>query len=281
MKNIINYIKVARPQTLIASVSPVLIAVNQASTEKSIINMNLAWICLIIGISIQIATNVFNDIIDGDNGVDDNRVGPKRMTSSNTLSKKNLYIMAIIFIIFSSILSINLLSVHWLYLPIGVTCVYFSYGYTGGPYPLAYNRLGEIFVFIYFGLVAYIGTYFALTESLNSKAFLIASILGFLSILLIYANNYRDMINDLKFNKVTLAGSLGQKNAKKLFLFFVIILSLLKIIAAIFYSNYFLLSLVTDILTFILILKDKPKVIIFKSCIINLLISTIIIATFI
>ena len=150
MNNIINYIKVMRPQTLIASIAPVTIAYKQAISEGMTVNIDMIVACLIIGICIQIATNIFNDIIDGKNGVDENRVGPKRMTSSKVIPAKNLYIISLICLFLAGIASIPLVGLNIIYLPIGLTCLFFSYGYTGGPYPLAYNKLGELFVFIYF-----------------------------------------------------------------------------------------------------------------------------------
>ncbi len=269
----IVYLKATRPQTLIASLAPVFSAFVLAQSSQEIINKGLLLNCVLIGIFIQIAVNIFNDLIDGKNGVDDIRVGDARMSS---LANKNvLWSLGFVSLLICFISSLALFEISLLYIPLALSSLFFAYGYTGGPFPLAYNGLGEIFVYIYFGLVAFIGTFYALTGALSLLMFVSGSLFGMLSILIIYANNYRDLEGDKKFGKRTIAVKY-EKSSKLIFLAFILSTTMHKLIFTFCTSRYlFLISLFTDILLVIFIYKNLNRQKIFKVALLNLLTTTL------
>ena len=157
-KNIfILYIKGARPKTLLASVLPVAASYTLAHFHFSSELNSHAFLLLIFAIlsamAIQIATNLFNDAIDFEKGADRHRVGPKRITNDTTMPPVLVKRMANFTLIAAALFGIPLIiQGGWPIFFMGVLSLYLSYGYTGGPFPLAYLGLGELFVFLFFGL---------------------------------------------------------------------------------------------------------------------------------
>jgi 1,4-dihydroxy-2-naphthoate octaprenyltransferase len=170
-------------------------------------------LCLVIASLLQISTNYFNDYYDWINGVDIERVGPERF-SSNEITRKRLWLLAVVTLVICAICMIPLYQLSWWYLFAGLCSIYFSYGYTSGPLPLAYNCLGELFVFIFFGLVITMGSFYALTQSYNINIFIYACLFGVLNTVIISLNNFRDIETDSKVNKKTIATYLGNKKFK-------------------------------------------------------------------
>jgi 1,4-dihydroxy-2-naphthoate octaprenyltransferase len=268
------YIKAARPQTLIASVFPILCAFMLAKATQESINMTLLTLCFLIGIFIQIAVNIFNDLIDGENGVDVNRLGDERMSSK--ANKKTLWVLGLASLLICLLASIPLFEKNLIYIPLGLSSLFFAYGYTGGPYPLAYNGLGEIFVYLYFGIVAFVGTFFAISDNVTQLSVLSASLFGMLSILIIYANNYRDLSEDKKFNKRTIAVKFEYRSTL-IFISFILLTSIHKaLFTYLTVKPFFLLSLLADCLLFLLILKKINRQKIFKLSLLNLVTTSII-----
>jgi len=264
----IMYIKAARPQTLIASISPVICAYILAKETQVMTDVNLLTFCLLIGIFIQIAVNIFNDLIDGKNGVDQNRLGDARMSS--VANKNILWSIATISLLICLAASIPLFFKNLIYVPLAISSVFFAYGYTGGPYPLAYNGLGELFVYLYFGIVAFIGTFYAVSDNISNLCILSASLFGMLSILIIYANNYRDLSEDKKFNKNTIAVKF-ESQSSAIFICFILMTGLHKLIFTFIVSKpLFLTSLITDFIIVFLILKKINRQKIFKFTLLNL-----------
>lgn len=211
-----------RPKTLIASIAPVILSYLLARKFDLIRNQGLVYNCFFVGLLIQIATNYFNDYVDNLKGADKVRVGPKRFSGEKVSNQKLILISGIICSVISLFLGLELIDLNFWYLPLGLISLFFSYGYTGGPFPLAYLGLGELFVFIFFGLVATLGSFFALTEGFTSLSYLLATCLGLYSTILIAYNNLRDEKTDKTVGKNTLAVKLGESSFKKILLFIII-----------------------------------------------------------
>ena len=194
-----------RPKTLAAAFVPPLLAQAYASYEGYSFGPYVLY-CLFLAIFLQIATNFYNDAVDSLKGADEKRVGPQRLGGQFKIPTQKIFLVGHIFLALAVLCAIPIfLKGGVVYVFLGILSAFLAYGYTGGPFPLAYLGLGELFVFIFFGHVATLGTYFLITETLDLNIILIASIVGFLSSTLIGINNYRDRHNDKEVNKRTLA----------------------------------------------------------------------------
>lgn len=183
-------------------------------------DVKLAVWTLMGAVWIQIATNFFNDAIDADKGADtDARLGPVRATASGQLSRRVVYGAAVLCLLVAAVFGYLLYAERgWSIIAIGIPSLYLCYGYTGGPVPLAYRGLGELFVILFFGIVAVVGTYFVQTGKWDSHAGQIGLAVGCLSAVLISINNLRDVDEDRSNQKNTLAVKWGRRNALKLLL---------------------------------------------------------------
>ncbi|MGC6426258.1 MAG: 1,4-dihydroxy-2-naphthoate octaprenyltransferase [Akkermansiaceae bacterium] len=210
----------SRPKTLPAAVVPVWAGCLYASHISGGFDLRLAVLTVLGAIFIQIATNFFNDVIDAEKGTDtESRLGPQRMTASGALSPKVVYLAAGLMLLCASVVGLFLfLGRGWWIVVIGVPSLYLSYGYTGGPFPLAYRGMGEIFVILFFGLVAVGGTVFVQTGEWMPGAFLLGFQIGLLSAVLIAINNYRDLEEDRAAGKNTIVVRFGRPVVKWLIL---------------------------------------------------------------
>lgn len=205
----------ARPKTLAAALVPVWLGGVMAWKLSGEFHPGL-WICTLLGaMCIQIATNFFNDAVDGIKGADSEmRTGPKRLTGAGELSSRQVLAVGGIFllaaVVFGAVLFIER---GWVMLAIGLPSLFFAYGYTGGPFPLAYRGLGEVFVILFFGFVAVLGTMFVQMGEVSREGFLLGAQVGLLSAVLISVNNFRDRREDLLVDKKTLAVRFGPKVA--------------------------------------------------------------------
>lgn len=202
----------ARPKTLFAAVAPIILGTALAINDTSF-HLFSFLICLICSILIQIATNMINDLYDGLKGTDDkNRLGPTRVTSNGLISPNKLKL--VIIILFTVTFLLGLILVYragTIILIIGILSLISGYAYTGGPYPLAYNGLGDIFVLVFFGIVATVGTYFVQTLNYSHNILLYSFIPGLLITNILVINNYRDYESDRKHSKNTLIVKFGLK----------------------------------------------------------------------
>ncbi len=209
----------ARVKTLPAAVSPVLIGTFYAS-EVNWINALLA---LIVSLSLQIAVNYANDYSDGIRGTDTDRVGPIRLVASGLASaklvKRASYISFLFAVVAGSLLSLNISL--WL-LPVGGISILAAWGYTGGKQPYGYLGFGEFSVFIFFGLVATVGSYYVQSEQLNWQILLLSVPVGLLSCAILVINNLRDLPKDALVSKRTVAVRIGDINTRKFFAFLLI-----------------------------------------------------------
>ena len=205
----------ARPKTLAAGVVPVWVGGVLAWKLTGALDWWL-WACTLLGaLCIQIATNFYNDAVDGKNGADGaRRTGPVRLTGTGAMTFRQVMGLGTIFLVGGVFFGAFLfLERGWPMLAIGIPSLFLAYGYTGGPFPLAYRGMGEIFVILFFGFIAVMGTVFVQTGTWPVEAILLGGQVGLLSAVLISVNNFRDREEDALVGKRTLAVKLGPKIA--------------------------------------------------------------------
>ncbi len=205
----------ARPKTLPAAIVPVWAGCVLAWKLGGGFDAVLALCTLLGAVAIQIATNFFNDAIDAKKGADtERRLGPVRVTASGMLPPRVVIGLAAGFLGIALLCGVVLYQARgWPIVLIGIPSLFLAYGYTGGPFPLAYRGMGEIFVILFFGLVAVSGTVFIQTGGWPHEALLLGMQTGLLSAVLISINNFRDREEDATTGKRTLAVRFGPKVA--------------------------------------------------------------------
>ena len=205
----------ARPRTLPAAIAPVVVASALAGPD---FNWFRAALALKVGVWLQIGVNYANDYSDGVKGTDTNRIGPTRLVASGLASAKSVKMAAYISFLIASIAGVWLaLLTSPLLILIGVISIAAAWGYTGGKNPYGYNGLGELSVFVFFGLVATVGTYFAQTEKITLLSFIVAIPMGALACAILAVNNIRDRAQDELVGKRTVAVRLGDTKARRAF----------------------------------------------------------------
>ena len=204
----------SRPKTLPAAAAPVFVGTAVAYTSNEH-NFLAALIALICSLLIQIGTNFVNDLYDFLKGTDDeNRVGPTRALAAGWITPTEM--KRAIAITFGTTFLFGLFLVYhagWIILLVGIISIISGYAYTAGPYPLAYNGLGDIFVFLFFGVVATVGTYYVQALHFSWFALLTSVPVGLLITNILVVNNYRDADEDKKKDKKTLAVTFGKRFA--------------------------------------------------------------------
>ena len=214
MPNAKHWLLATRPKTLPAGIVPVLLGSSIAYSEGKL-NWLVAVLALICSLLIQIITNFINEIYDFKKGADTaERKGPQRMVASGIISPKQMaFASALLGLITFGLGLIIVANSDYYILAVGLISLFFAWLYTGGPYPLAYNGLGDVFVFVFFGLVAVCGSYYAQTLSWNWLTFIAAIAPGLLSMNILGVNNYRDIDTDKVAGKRTLSVKIGKANA--------------------------------------------------------------------
>lgn len=212
MANAKIWFEAIRPKTLPAGAAPVIIGVSLSYLFGYFLLLP-AIVTLVCALMIQILTNLINEIYDFKRGADtQDRVGPTRAVASGIITVELMKNIAIILALFTFILGLYLVYVAgYEILLIGIVSLLFAYLYTGGPYPLAYKGLGDLFVFIFFGLVAVSGTYYIQTGTVDEFSVIAAIAPGLISANILAVNNIRDIETDRKANKRTLAVRLGRR----------------------------------------------------------------------
>lgn len=216
------WLAAARPKTLSAAVVPVLIGTALAAHEPPAITW---WVfaCALGGaLLIQIATNLINDALDFKKGTDTaERLGPVRVTQAGLATPQQVMTAAWLCLMGAALCGIPLLARGgWPMLVVGLASIAAAYAYTGGPYPLAYHGLGELFVVVFFGFVAVGGTFYAHSLQLTRSALLAGFAAGSLAVVLLVINNLRDVDGDRRSNKRTLAVRFGEGFARAEIVFF-------------------------------------------------------------
>ncbi|CAN2223196.1 MenA 1,4-dihydroxy-2-naphthoate octaprenyltransferase [Candidatus Nanopelagicaceae bacterium] len=205
-----------RPRTLPAAIAPVLVATAYAGSNWSPIR---ALAALSVSLSLQIGVNYANDYSDGIRGTDDSRIGPVRLTASGLASPKSVRTAALISFLFAALVGLTLAAAtSWWVILVGAGAINAAWGYTGGAKPYGYVGLGEISVFLFFGIVATVGSYYVQVEELNVDIFIIAIPMGSLACAILAINNLRDRAQDEIVGKKTLAVRLGDKGVRRLYI---------------------------------------------------------------
>lgn len=210
------WILAARPKTLTASLLPILATSGMVYGFYQTIQWWIVACALLSSFCIQIGTNFVNDAMDFKKGADnEKRLGPMRVTQQGHFTFKQVMIMATAFFVLAIAFGIPLV-VHggWPIVIIGLLSVLMGYGYTSGPFPLAYHGLGDLFVILFFGLIAVGGFHYLLTGEYTMNAFVLGLQIGLLNTILIAINNLRDIDGDREVNKKTLAVRLGKTGGR-------------------------------------------------------------------
>ncbi len=205
-----------RPKTLTAAWVPVMVATALVAAEGFQILWWISVCALASSLFIQIGTNFVNDALDFKKGADDHRrTGPKRVTQSGLLTHKQVMAAAGICFMTAIVLGIPLvLHGGWPIVAIGLVSVFCGYAYTGGPFPLAYKGLGDLFVVVFFGFVAVMGTFYLHTGFVARSSMIAGLQIGLLATVLIAVNNFRDSPLDKEVGKKTLVVRFGAEFAK-------------------------------------------------------------------
>ena len=207
----------ARPRTLPAAVVPVLVGTAAAHHVGALSPWRFGC-ALVVAVAIQVATNYVNDYADGQRGTDAVRVGPVRLVASGLATAKQVKTAAAAaFIVAAGAGAALAFAVGWPVLVIGAVSMAAGWAYTAGPKPYAYYGLGEVFVFVFFGLVATVGSTYVQLERMTSLAWLAAVPVGLWATALIVVNNLRDIPTDRDAHKNTLAVRLGDKRTRALY----------------------------------------------------------------
>ena len=208
----------ARVRTLPAAVAPVLVGTALAATEGTF--KPLTFVAALVGaLFIQVGTNLSNDYSDARRGADtEDRLGPVRVTAGGLVPPRQVLVAT--YVAFGAAVlagSYLIATAGWELLLVGAASILAGVLYTGGPRPYGYEGLGEVFVFLFFGVVAVAGSYFAQVEELAWEAFALAVPVGFLAAAILVVNNVRDLETDRRAGKRTLAVRLGRPRARTLY----------------------------------------------------------------
>lgn len=216
-----DWIDGARLRTLPLAIAPVLIG-----TGASVITLGderWHWLralgCLAVALFLQIAVNFANDYSDGVHGADAYRVGPSRLTGSGKAKPRTVLVTALVFFALAAAagLALVIVTAHWWLLAVGAAAILAAWFYTGGKHPYGYYALGEVAVFVFFGLVATAGTAYILAGSVGFEGWLGGVEAGLLACAVLVANNLRDIDVDRRARKRTLSVLLGARGSKVLF----------------------------------------------------------------
>lgn len=201
----------ARPHTLWASVAPVTVGAGLAIGEGAF-RWDAFWMTLIVGVAIQVAANFANDVSDAARSADTpDRIGPRRMVAEGVISPRSMWAAAWVAVTVALLAGLYLVLIAgWMLVWVGLLSVLAMLTYVGGPWPYGYRGMGELFVFVFFGLVATVGTRFVHDMTAPPAAWALAIPMGTLASAILVANNLRDMETDARVGKRTLAVIMGE-----------------------------------------------------------------------
>jgi 1,4-dihydroxy-2-naphthoate octaprenyltransferase len=211
-----RWVLAARPRTLPAAMVPVIVGVTLIRPRT--INWGNSALCLVVALALQVGTNYANDYSDGIRGTDEVRVGPFRLTASKLVPATTVRNAAFVSFVVAGAAGLVLASrTSWWLVALGATAICAGWFYTGGPRPYGYYGFGELFVFVYFGLVATVGTAYVQHLTIPSRSWWLGVATGFMACALLEANNLRDVEGDLSSGKKTLAARMNRARAPWLF----------------------------------------------------------------
>ena len=250
-----DWIGGARLRTLPLGVAPVALGTGVARANGSW-DLPLALLCLAIAVFLQIGVNYANDYSDGIRGTDAHRVGPARLTGSGSVRPKTVLRVALVFFGLAALAGVVVVVTtgYWWMLAVGAAAVVAAWYYTGGKRPYGYNALGEVFVFVFFGLVATVGTAFVQVHRFPADAWVAGIAAGLFACAVLMVNNIRDIEQDRLASKRTLAVLVGPVVSRWLFGIFTLAPFVLAIFFAIAYRN--------AVFTFFALLLAAPAVLI-------------------
>jgi 1,4-dihydroxy-2-naphthoate octaprenyltransferase len=243
-----QWLQGARPRTLPAAVSPVAAGTGVAAFYGSA-DLSLAALALVVSLAFQVGVNYANDYSDGVRGTDDVRVGPVRLTASGLADPKAVRNAALLSFGIGALagLAIVALTGQWWLVLVGAACIVAAWYYTGGRSPYGYRGLGEISVFIFFGLVATMGTEYIQTLAWSWLGLIVATGIGALACALLVVNNLRDIPTDAASGKRTLAVRLGDRRTRVLYIALLVLALTVVVVAAVGWTPWALLALVAFI----------------------------------
>jgi 1,4-dihydroxy-2-naphthoate octaprenyltransferase len=219
-----SWLLASRPKTLLAAVVPVMVGSALAISMKKFY-LTYSIVALLCSILIQIGTNFTNDLYDYLKGSDTiKRKGPRRVLATGLISVSEMRLAIILVFGLTFVLGLYLVySSGILILWVGILSIFAGIIYTAGPFPLAYNGLGDLFVFIFFGIVGTMGTYYLHTQEISIIAFIVSLPVGALITNILIVNNYRDIEEDREANKKTLTVILGRTFSRWQYIFLIMI----------------------------------------------------------
>jgi 1,4-dihydroxy-2-naphthoate polyprenyltransferase len=212
-----QWIAGARPRTLPAALAPVLVGTGAAAALDGF-DLPAALLALVVALALQVAVNYANDYSDGKRGTDADRVGPMRLVGSGAASPGQVLVAACTAFGVAAVAGLVLAALSsWWLVAVGAVCIVAAWTYTGGPIPYGYRALGEVFVFVFFGPVAVVGTTFVQTGDVEGLAVAVSVPIGLLIVAILVVNNLRDIEGDAVSGKRTLAVLLGDRATRFLF----------------------------------------------------------------
>lgn len=243
MASVGEWIAGARPRTLPAAAAPVFVGSGAAALVDSF-SLLKAALAMLLAIALQVGVNYANDYSDGVRGTDVDRVGPVRLTASGLAAPQHVKYAAFGAFGLGSILGIILIAMtgHWWLLAVGVLCILAGWYYTGGKKPYGYAGLGEAGVFVFFGLVATMGTTYLQAGRVTWPSALGAVAIGLIACAILMANNIRDIPTDFVSGKKTLAVRVGDFKARRMYVAMIWVPLLLAVVCA-FFNPWALLTL--------------------------------------
>lgn len=217
MASLSQWVAGARPRTLPAAVAPVAVGTGAAHALGSS-DLGLALLALLVSLGLQVGVNYANDYSDGIRGTDEDRVGPTRLVGQRLADPANVKFMAFLWFGFAALAGLALvaLSNAWWFLLVGALAILAAWRYTGGANPYGYRGLGEVMVFLFFGLAAVLGTTWTQAHALDGAAVAGAVGVGAIACAILVVNNLRDIPGDTVSGKRTLAVRLGDARTRVL-----------------------------------------------------------------
>lgn len=255
MKNVLLWFRIVRPQTLFASLCPVIVAL--LTMNETVVSWTIAWVTIVCALGLQILSNLINDYYDFVRGTDKKgRAGFKRALAEGEVSEKQMRRACLVTLAICIISGLYLVANGgWVILAIGVTALLFAWLYTATSHSLSYLGIADIFVFLYYGVIASSGTYFLQTGGFSWEVFFAGAVCGLISMCVLLINNLRDMDDDRLAGKRTLPVRFGKKAGEGLMLVVVLLMPVMAYLA--FGFNLPMLVIVPGLCLFVAVTKAK------------------------
>lgn len=255
MKNVLLWFRIVRPQTLFASLCPVIVAL--LTMNETVVSWTIAWVTIVCALGLQILSNLINDYYDFVRGTDKKgRAGFKRALAEGEVSENQMRRACLVTLAICIISGLYLVANGgWVILAIGVTALLFAWLYTATSHSLSYLGIADIFVFLYYGVIASSGTYFLQTGGFSWEVFFAGAVCGLISMCVLLINNLRDMDDDRLAGKRTLPVRFGKKAGEGLMLAVVLLMPVMAYLA--FGFNLPMLVIVPGLCLFVAVTKAK------------------------